>query len=166
MTRISIVLCGIGLLAACARPPLDPRTPAEIASPAPDAWREAANDLADSIHAKLGHEEIAGPLQLDAIHGDVPSYFRDLLLAGLVGRGVPVAETPEAPARIACRATTVGQAPRPRGLTHAAAALRAEILVLCLVDRGGTYVAAAQHILPIPPAERPPRRGVVIEVTG
>ncbi|HEX2116247.1 MAG TPA: hypothetical protein VHM01_17725, partial [Alphaproteobacteria bacterium] len=62
--------------------------PAEIASPAPDAWHDAANDLASTIHAKLADEERAGPLQLGAIQGDVPTYFRDLLLAGLIDRGV------------------------------------------------------------------------------
>ena len=161
--RISLALI-CGALSACTATAPDLSVPTEITSPTPDDWRRAAHDLADNIaeHAeKQGGSEAAAvaPLQ-----GNAPPYFRDLLVANLLDRGMRIAEGGAPSVRIACRITPIGITPLPRGVVRAPATLRSEILTLCLLEHDGAYVAAARHVLPAPEGERQPTKGIVMEV--
>lgn len=164
---VPALLIGILMIAGCSapKPPPEPRTPAEIAFPTPDDWRDAARDLASIIRDKATAYEIAGPMELAPIQGNGPAYFRDLLLSALLDHDVQISGA-EAAAKIACRATPIGLVPRPRGLPTPSAAPSGEILILCVIEREGTYVAAAQRTLSMSPGDQRPTRGIVIEVTG
>jgi hypothetical protein len=144
----------------------DPRTPAEIAAPSPGNWRALARDLAHDVARGAAERGAPAPAVLASVHGGAPAYFRDLLLAELLERGLRVAATGEAPLRIDCRTTPLGVVPMPRGISGRPAAAPGEILVLCLLAHDGAYVAAARGTLPVPARPEPPAEGIVIEVTG
>jgi hypothetical protein len=153
-----------GALSACSTTPSDVRAPTEITSPTPDDWRGAAQDLADDIAQHAEKQGISEAASVAPLQGSAPPYFRDLLLANLLDRGVRVAEQGTPSVRIACRITPIGITPYPRGLTRAPATLRSEILALCLLERDGAYVAAARHVLPVPEGATQPAKGIVMEV--
>ena len=106
------------------------------------------------------------PAVLASVGGGAPTYFRDLLLAELLDRGMRIAATAEAPLRIECRTSSLGVVPILRGARSSPATPPGEILVLCLLARDGVYIAAAQRSLVAPARPEPPVEGIVIEVTG
>jgi hypothetical protein len=155
------------VLAACtaqAPPAPAPRTqpearlPAsEARPPASDDWSGVARAVAEDL-AKAAAGEEAKPTAVPSVQGAVPDYFRDLLIADLVELGVPVTEAKDAPARVACRVTSVGgppprpslsgaPSPGPRGTSPAAPARPGEALVLCFLMRDGAYVAGSRRSL-------------------
>jgi hypothetical protein len=144
----------------------DPRTPAEMAAPSHLDWRALARDLADDVARGAAERGASGPAVLASVDGGAPDYFRDLLLAELLDRGVRIAETGEAPLRIGCRTTSLGVVPILRGARRSPATPPGEILVLCLLAHDGAYIAAAQRSLVAPGRPEPPAEGIVIEVTG
>jgi hypothetical protein len=171
LSRVAFVLVIGATLPGCGtdRHP-DPRPPAEIAAPSPGSWRALARDLAHDLAHDLarGAAERGAPVPavLASIDGGAPAYFRDLLLAGLLDRGLRIAATGDAPLRIECRTTPLGVLPMPRGIRGRPAAAPGEILVLCLLARDGAYIAAARGSLPVPARPEPPAGGIVIGVTG
>lgn len=164
--RVALLLVS-GVLPGCGAEPPDLRSPAEIAAPSPDAWRAAARDLAAAIAERRPAAETSEPAVLDPVEGSAPPYFRDLLLADLIGNGIKIAQTGDWPLHLACRASEIGVLPATRGLTREPAALPSgEVLVLCLLARDGAYVASARHSLTVPAAALAPGGGTVIEVKG
>jgi hypothetical protein len=143
-----------------------PRTPAEMAAPSHLDWRALARDLADDVARAAAERGASGPAVLAWVDGGAPDYFRDLLLAELLDRGVRIAETGEAPLRIGCRTTSLGVVPVLRGARRSPVTPPGEILVLCLLAHDGAYIAAAQRSLVAPARPEPPAEGIVIEVTG
>jgi hypothetical protein len=144
----------------------EPRTLAEMAGPSHEDWRALARDLAEDIARAAAEHGASSRAVLTSLDGAAPAYLRDLLLAELVGRGVPIAATGEAPLRIECRATSLGAVPVARGTIGSPSTSPGEILVLCLLARDGAYIAAAQRVLPVPAYPEPPAEGITIEVTG
>jgi hypothetical protein len=144
----------------------DPRTPAEMAAPSHLDWRALARDLADDIARGAAERGASAPAVLASVDGGAPAYFRDLLLAELLDRGMRIAETGEAPLRIGCRSTSLGVLPILRGARRSPSTPPGEILVLCLLAHDGAYIAAAQRSLVAPARPEPPVEGIVIEVTG
>jgi hypothetical protein len=144
---------------------LGPRTAAEMAAPSQQDWRALARDLADDIAHGAAERSTSGPAVL-SVDGGAPAYFRDLLLAELLDRGVRIAETGEAPLHIGCRTTSLGVVPTLRGARGSAATSPGEILVLCFLTHEGTYIAAARRSLVVPARPGPPAEGIAIEVTG
>ena len=143
-----------------------PRTPAEMAAPSHLDWRALARDLADDIARGAAERGALDPAVLTSVGGGAPAYFRDLLLAELLDRGMRIAETAEAPLRIECRTTSLGVVPVLRGARGSPGTPPGEILVLCLLAHDGAYIAAAQRSLVAPARPEPPVEGIVIEVTG
>jgi hypothetical protein len=162
----ALVVVGTALLGCGTDVGPDPRTPAEMTAPSHLDWRALARDLADEIARGAAERGDLGPAVLASVRGGAPAYFRDLLLAELVGRGMRIAETAEAPLRIECRTTSLGVVPILRGARGNSATPPGEILVLCLLARDGAYIAAAQRSLVAPAHPEPPVEGIVIEVTG
>ena len=144
----------------------DPRTPAEMAAPSHLDWRVLARDLGEDIARNAAERGVSGPAVLASVDGGAPAYFRDLLLAELLDRGMRIAETGEAPFRIGCRTSSLGVVPVLRGARRSPSTPPGEILVLCLLAHDGAYIAAAQRSLVVPARPEPPVEGIVIEVTG
>jgi hypothetical protein len=165
LSRVPIAF-GIGALLLGCSGGADRRTPAELAAPSPEDWQGLAGDLADDIVGRAAEHDTSAPVVLMPVEGGAPPYFHDLLLAALLDHGVRVTATGEAPLRIGCRATPLGMVPHARGLTGSEATPPGEILVLCLLARDGTYIAAVQRSLPAPLAPEPPDQGIAVEVTG
>jgi hypothetical protein len=144
----------------------DLRTAAELAAPSHQDWRSVARDLADDIAGRVAERGALGPADLASVGGGAPPYFRDVLLAELLERGIQIADTAEAPLRIECRTTSLGVVPILRGAKGSPARPAGEILVLCLLAHDGTYIAATQRSLVTPARPEPAAEGIVIEVTG
>ena len=159
------LIVGVALLGCGTDEGPDLRTAAELAAPSHQEWRSLAGDLADDIAERVPEEDF-GPAVLAAVGGGAPLYFRDLLLAELLDRGMQIAETAEAPLRIECRTTSLGVVPILRGARGSPASPPGEILVLCLIAHDGSYISAAQQSLVTPARPEPPAEGIVIEVTG
>jgi hypothetical protein len=157
------LIVGVALLGCGTDEGADLRTAAELAAPSHQEWRSLAGDLADDIAERVPEGDF-GPAVLAAVGGGAPLYFRDLLLAELLDRGMQIAET--APLRIECRTTSLGVVPILRGARGSPASPPGEILVLCLLAHDGTYIAATQRSLVTPVRPEPPAEGIVIEVTG
>lgn len=167
LSRVALALvAGTALLGCGTDGEPGPRTPAELAAPSHQDWRALARDLADDIARGAAERDAPGPAVLASVDGDAPIYFRDLLLAELLDRGMRIAETAEAPLRIGCRTTSLGVVPIVRGARGSAATSPGEILVLCLLAHDGAYIAAAQGSLVAPARPEPTAEGIVIEVTG
>jgi hypothetical protein len=165
--RVPLALVvGIALLGCGTDEGPNLRTAAELAAPSHQDWRSLARDLADDIAGRMAEQGALGPAVLASVRGGAPAYFRDLLLAELVGRGMRIAETAEAPLRIECRIASLGVVPILRGARGDSATPPGEILVLCLLAHDGAYIAAAQRSLITPARTEPPVEGIVIEVTG
>jgi hypothetical protein len=153
-------------LSACTGAPPDARLPSEIAFPAPDDWRRATHDLAGDIVSLAEKQGISEAAAVAPVQGSAPPYFRDLLLADLLERGMRVTEEGTPSFKVTCRVTPIGISPHPRGLISAPAEPGGEILTLCLLEHDGAYVAAARRVLPVPENSRQPAKGVVMEVKG
>jgi hypothetical protein len=112
LSRVSVALVvGTALLGCGTDEGLDPRTPAEMAAPSHLDWRALARDLANDITGAAAERGASGPAVLASVEGGAPAYFRDLLLAELLDRGMRIAETAQAPLRIECRASSLGVVP-------------------------------------------------------
>jgi hypothetical protein len=167
LSRVPFALVvGTALLGCGTDKAPDPRTPAEMAAPSHLDWRALARDLAEDIARGAAERGAAGPAVLTSVDGSAPIYFRDLLLAELLARGMRITETAEAPLRIGCRTTPLGVVPILRGLRGSPATPPGEILVLCLLAHDDAYIAAAQRSLAAPARPEPRVEGIVIEVTG
>lgn len=167
LSRVPFALIvGTALLACGTHGGPGPQTPAEMAAPSHLDWRALARDLAGDIARHAAERGPSGPAVLASVDGGAPAYFRDLLLAQLLDRGVRIAETAQAPLRIECRTTSLGVVPVLRGARGSPGTPPGEILVLCLLAHDGAYVAAAERSLMAPARPEPPVEGIVIEVTG
>lgn len=167
LSRVPIALVvSISLLGCGTDEGRDLRTAAELAAPTHQDWRSLARDLAGDIARHAAERGPSDPAVLASVDGGAPAYFRDLLLAQLLDRGVRIAETAQAPLRIECRTTSLGVVPVLRGARGSPGTPPGEILVLCLLAHDGAYVAAAERSLMAPACPEPPVEGIVIEVTG
>jgi hypothetical protein len=137
-----------------------------MSAPSHQDWRTLAHDLADDIAQSAAQRGAPGLAVLASVDGGAPTYFRDLLLAELLERGLRITETGQAPLRIECRTTPLGVVPIPRGTRGSPGTSPGEILVLCLLAHDGAFIAAAQRLLPAPGRPEPPDEGIVLEVTG
>jgi hypothetical protein len=167
LLRVPLALIvGVALLGCGSDEGPDLRTAAELAAPSHQEWRSLARDLADDIAGRMAEQGAFGPAVLASVGGGAPPYFRDVLLAELLDRGIQITETAEAPLRIECRTTSLGVVPILRGARGNPASPPGEILVLCLLAHDGTYLAATQRSLVTPARPEPPAEGIVVEVTG
>jgi hypothetical protein len=144
----------------------DPRTLAEMSAPSPQDWRTLAHELANDVAQGAAQRGASDLAVLAPVDGGAPTYFRDLLLAELLQRGLRITDTDQAPLRIECRAKPLDVMPIPRGTRGSPGTSPGEILVLCLLAHDGAFVAAAQRSLPVPGRPEPPDEGIVLEVTG
>jgi hypothetical protein len=166
-SRIPLALIvGAALLGCSTDKGSDPRTLAEMSAPSPQDWRTLAHELADDIARGAAQRGASDLAVLASVDGGAPAYFRELLLAELLERGLRITDTGQAPLRIECRTAPLGVMPLPRGTRGSPGTSPGEILVLCLLAHDGAFIAAAQRLLPVPGRPEPPDEGIVLEVTG
>lgn len=159
-------LAAAALLAGCAGPePIDPRTPAAAAVPAPQEWRETAASIASEIAGILEDRDAELPVTLMPVYSAVPVDLHDILLAEFVLAGVPVSAADDSSTALHCRVSATGTAERPRGAVSVGPDPTAETVILCLLSIEDRYVAAARRILPPPETDRSPE-GLVLEIKG